>query len=39
MNTGPSAAAFFARLVSWLNCLLDRVVIVMRGPPESRTLL
>src|SRR5580698_11277138 len=29
MNTGPSAAAFLARLVSWLNSRLERVVMVM----------
>ena len=31
-KTGPFWAAFFARLVSWLNSRLDRVVMLMAGP-------
>ncbi|EGG77582.1 hypothetical protein SXCC_01971 [Gluconacetobacter sp. SXCC-1] len=31
MNTGPSAAAFLARLVSWLNSRLESVVMLMSG--------
>ena len=36
INTVPSNAAFFARLVSRLNARLDRVVMVM-APPEGET--
>jgi hypothetical protein len=33
MKTGPSEAAFLARLVSWLNSRLDNVVIVIGDAP------
>jgi hypothetical protein len=36
MKTGPSEAAFLARLVSWLNSRLDNVVIVIGGTPVCR---
>ena len=32
MNTGPALVAFLARVTSWFNSRLDRVVMVMGNP-------
>jgi hypothetical protein len=40
MNTGPSLAAFLARLAAWLNSLLVSVAIVMAMPVlRSQTMV